>query len=140
MKVLVPILAILTLGAGVGQLAFDGMALCDVRDIESAFANGDGVWAELNHQELSDALKTHDPAQMAEAVDRRLSDAPFDPFLLSVKAHAMFLSGSENLQISAKQFDQARAIAPSDRRVEALRASWQARLHGTPLPKSPSAE
>ena len=106
MKVLLLAIAVVALGTGIGQLAFDGMALRDVRDIESAFANGDGVRAELNHQELSDAFKTHDPAQMAEAVDRRLSDAPFDPFLLSVKAHAMFLSGSENLQISAKLFDQ----------------------------------
>lgn len=130
----------MALGTGIGQLAYEGSALRDVRDVERAFANGDGLRAELKRQKLSDALKSHDPGQMSEFVDRRLSDEPFDPFLLSIKAHAAFLSGADNLPISAKLFDQARAIAPSDRRVDALRSSWQARLHGMPLLRSQSAE
>lgn len=140
MKVLLLAIAVVVLGTGIGQLAYEGSALRDVRDAERAFANGDGLQAELNRQELSDKLKLHDPAQMAEVVDQQMNHAPFNPFLLSVKAHAAFLSGPDNLPISAQLFDQARSIAPSDQRVDALRASWQARLHGMPLLRSQSAE
>lgn len=140
MKVLVLAIAVVALGTGIGQLAYEGSALRDVRDVERAFANGDGLRTELNRQELSDALKSHDPAQMAEVLDQQLNQAPFDPFLLSVKAHAAFLSRADNLPISAKLFDQARAIAPSDRRVDAFRSSWQARLPGMPLLRLQSAE
>lgn len=140
MKALVLAIAVVALAAGIGQLAYEGSALRDVRDVERAFANGDGLRSELNRQELSDALKSYDPGQMANVVDQQMNHAPFDPLLLSVNAHAAFLSGPDNLPISAQLFDQARAIAPSDRRVDALRASWQARLHSMPLLRSQSAE
>lgn len=140
MKVLVRAIAVVALGTGIGQLAYEGSALRDVRDVERAFANGDGLRAELDRQVLLDALKSHDPGQMANVVVQQMNHVPFDQLLLSVKAHAAFLSGADNLPISVKLFDRARAIAPSDRRVDALRTSWQARLHGMPLLRSQSAE
>ncbi len=130
-------IALLLLGAGGVALVSESRALSQLEDKRAGFANGNGFAAARDAQNLLKAVMANDALQLGEVVDQRLAERPFDPLFWGLKAEML---AKRDLLVGASLLDQARAIAPRDPRVRALRDGLQRWLQDGSLPSSQLAE
>lgn len=130
MKPVLLCIGLLVMGIGVWRLIPELDAINRIDDVSSAFENADGIRAEVQSQDIRNAILSGRRDQLDDVIATRLEDAPFDPVLMSLEAVAQMSSGAGGMQISAELLDRAQAIAPYDRRVQAIRRVVQVRLQG----------
>lgn len=137
MKVALSAIALLLLGSGGLVLVPEGRALLQLEDKRAGFTNGDGFVAKHEGRDIVNAMVADDPAKLGEIIELRLSERPFDPLLVGLKAEML---ADQDLLASAKLLDRAQAIAPRDPRVQALREGLQLQLQSLPSQALQSAQ
>ena len=137
MKVVLVAVALLLLGSGSMVLISESKALSQFEYKQAAFANGNGFGSARDAQDLLNALASNDTTLIRTVVETRLTEMPFNPLLLGLKAR---LLAGRDVWASANLLDQAQAIAPRDPRVQLLRAHLQVLLQTPSSPASQPAE
>lgn len=128
MRVALILVAVVLIGLGGLRLGTEITALMMLPDVRTGFANSDGFGDEAGKYQLAQSIANGDADLVLRAAKDRLQSKPFDPVLLSLIAAAEMEGANGDLQISARLFDQAMAIAPYDQRVRDLRRAVQVRL------------
>lgn len=128
MRAALILVAVVLIGLGGLRLGTEITAMMTLPDARTGFTNGDGFGDEARKHQLAQSIANGDADLVLRAAKDHLQAAPFDPVLLSLIAGAEAARATGNLQISARLFDQAMAIAPFDQRVRNLRHAVQARL------------
>ena len=93
------------------------------RDVDIAFAlrDGDGFASAAIGKAISAAFRSGDWIALDELATAGLSDAPFDPVLLSLRSVARAKGGDVNPHAIAEELDRAVLIAGDHPDIETLR-------------------